>query len=573
MSCSALLRVVTVTLLLSLPGCSRRETRSVERIAIVAFDNLSRSPDTGWAGRGVSHLAALLTAGDARIQTFEVATVRDAHSRYATQTISGYLTDDAGALTLHATVRDETTGRTLRAFTASDRSGSVSTIARAVAAETGAPVRGDARLPAQAAMRTLLSSSAEDPREALATVERALAADGDYGAAQLARVELLARLGQRDALPGAIQQARSASLTSRQRAQLDVLAAELEGNRAARAAALTRLGQLSPGSLAVWRAAADAQMNARQYEEAVRACNAILELAPEDETALNVRGYAYTYAGQADRAREAFEDYRRRRPDSANAIDSLGESMFYFGRFSEAERLFLEAHAKNPAHVNGNERFRAALSRFMSGDIAGADTLFAQFLADRRKQKDPLAETRALLWQCITGRMPRTTSPEPLHQIVQAMWTLAAGDRYAAREMASRARTAAPNPSVASLASLTILLAQPSASSAEWTARLQGALPPQIWQAQGRRLLGWALLLDRKPADAARVWREIYNSLPPDAANTERILLTWSLADSGQNEEARKVMRHGFLPPPALDPGLELLVYPKAREIRSRLSS
>ena len=545
----------------------------MERVAIVAFDNLTRSPDLGWAGRGVSNLAALLTAGDARIQTFDVPTLRDAQSRYATQTISGYLSDEAGALTLHATVRDEATGRTMRTFTTSDRSGSLNTLAKAVAAETGAPVRSDARLPAQAAIRALLSSPADDPREGLAAVDRALAADAGYGAAHLARVELLARLGERDQLPAAIQQARSAGLTSAQQAQMDVLAAELQGDRTARAAALTRLAQLSPGSLAVWRAAADAQMNARQYEEVVRACNAILELAPEDEIALNVRGYAYTYAGQADRAREAFEEYRRRLPESANAIDSQAESMFYFGRFGEAEKLFLEAHAKNPAHLNGNEPFRAALSRFMSGDVAGADTLFAQFLADRRKRKDPLAETRALLWQCMTGRMPRTASPEPLHQIVQAMWTLAAGDRYGAREMASRARTAAPNPAVANLGSLTFLLAQPSASATEWTARLQGAMPPQVWQAQGRRLLAWALLLDQKPADAAPVWREIYNSLPPDTANVERILLTWALVDSGQSEEARKAMRHGFLPPPALDPGLDLLVYPKAREIRSRLSS
>ena len=219
------------------------------------------------------------------------------------------------------------------------------------------------------------------------------------------------------------------------------------------------------------------------------------------------------------------------------------------------------------------ESFRAALSRFMAGDVAGADTLFASFMADARKRNDPLADLRAVAWQWMTGRSPRDNPADPRTQVLKALWTLAKGDRDSARRFAGQAQSAARDSSEASLAMIAVLLAQPSATPAEWTARISRALPPQLAAMQGRRLLGWALLLDNKTAEAAQVWREIYDTAPVQSANTERMLLAWALVDSGQIAAARKVLPHGFFPPPMLDPGVDLLLYPKISEIVRKLKS
>ena len=554
-------------------GCSRQTPRAVERVAIVAFDNLTDSQENAWIGRAIAQVAAMRTAGHEKIQTFDVPSVRDAQARFATQTLTGYLTRSDGGLVLHAALRDEAAGSTIRSFSATGSERELAALASAVATETGAPLHTGRRMPQPAAMKALLGFAGDAPQEWAAAIRQALQADPQYGAAHVAWVELNARLGRREESVAGLQQARSADLTPAQQAQVDVLTAELQGDRTARAAAMMRFAALNPGNLQVWRATAEAHLNARAYDGAVRACEAILELVPDDEVALNSRGYALTYSGDFARAREAFEEYRRRRPESANAIDSTGEMMFYFGRFADAEKLFLEAHAKNPAHLNGNQPFRAALSRFMAGDAGGADTLMASFLADARKRKDPLVDARSALWQAMTGRLPRQAPADPLVQTLHSLWMLRAGDRAAAVALADRARSTAKNPAVLGLASMAYLLAQPSADANEWASRIARAVPPQLAQVQGQRLLGWALLLDGKPAEAARVWRAFYDALPMDSLNTERILLTLSLVESGQVGEAKKVMPHGFLPPAALDPGLDLLVYPKAAELRKRLGS
>ena len=571
MSYRPLLHVIGLVVVLLFAGCSRTQPRPVERVAIVSFENLTGSPDHAWIGRAVASLAAARTAGDRKIQTFESFTVRDAQSRFATRSIAGYISPGGNGLKLYATVRDEVSGRTVSSFTASGSASDITSLADAVAGQTGAPVRKDLHVPATEAMRALLGTPPATPEESAAAIQKALLADPKYGAAHLAAIDLNARLGRREEVQAALERARSASLFPAERAQIDAISAEMRGDYRAQAAALGRLAELEAGNLQVWAAAAQAQMRARDYPAAVRSYDAILELVPESEPALNGRGYAWTFAGDLERAKEAFTEYRRRRPDSANAIDSLAEVMFYFGQYAEAEKLFLEAHSKDPSILNGQEPFRAALSRFMTGDIAGADARFAAFAAELRKRRDPLVDARTSVWRWMTGRTPHEAPSDAFSRTVAALWTLAAGDRDKARELAAGARAEARNPLLGDIASTVLLLAQPSASPTEWSNRVIRAVPGVAGTTEAKRFAAWALLFDRKPAEAAKLWRELYESARVDEANVERMALALTLVDSGQIAEARKVMPHGFLPPAGIAPSLNLTLYPRIVQVRRQL--
>jgi tetratricopeptide (TPR) repeat protein len=474
-------------------------------------------------------------------------------------------------LKLSAFVRDEVSGRTIASFTASGSASDISSLADAVAEQTGASIRKDLHVPAIAAMRALFGTPPGTSEEVASTIEKALAADPTYGSAHLAAIDLNARLGRLEEVRAAMQRARTASFFPAERAQMDAISAEMRGDQRAHAAALGRLAELEPGNLQVSSAAAQAHMRTHNYPAAVRVYDAILELVPDSEPALNGRGYAWTFAGDLERAKEAFAEYRRLRPESANAIDSLAEVMFYFGHYAEAEKLFLEAHSKNPAIVNGQEPFRAALSRFMAGDVAGADARFAAFMTELQKRRDPLVDARRRAWQWMTGRAPQEPAADPFGRTVAALWTLAAGNRDKARELAAAARAEARIPRMGDLASTVLLLAQPSASAAEWSNRVIKAVPGAAGTTEAKRFAAWALLFDRQPAEAAKLWRELYESARVEESNVERMALATALVDSGQIAEARKVMPHGFLPPAGLDPGLNLTLYPRIVQVRRQL--
>src|SRR5205814_1525915 len=87
-----------------------------------------------------------------------------------------------------------------------------------------------------------------------------------------------------------------------------------------------------------------------------------------------------------------------------NALDSAGEAFFSRGKFAEAEKYFLRAHAKSSALLAGDDLLKAAYSRWLQGDLPGADQQFAQYVAFRSQQKDPLLVWRQAVWEYATGR-------------------------------------------------------------------------------------------------------------------------------------------------------------------------
>src|SRR5687767_11936131 len=115
--------------------------------------------------------------------------------------------------------------------------------------------------------------------------------------------------------------------------------------------------------------------------------------------------YAHGFAGNIAGAEASIAEYRRVAPQDANAYDSLGEVYFYYGRFAEAEQNFLKAFEMNNALLGGGEMYRAALSRFLAGDLPKADEYLKRYLDFRQKHGDPSLALREAVWLYTTGRV------------------------------------------------------------------------------------------------------------------------------------------------------------------------
>lgn len=535
-------------------SCARHGNASPERIAIVAFENLSANPDLTWAGRAIAAVAAAQTGGDERRQTFPASGIREAQSRLATRIVDGYLTGDSGGLAVKATVRDELSGKTSAVSTVSSRD--IFAIASEIARQTGAPVAPYTTSNAAALEAYVRALGEADPAARETRLREAIRLDPQYGAPYLMLRDVLVRTNRGEEARSLLAAASGLRMTAAEKARLAAVSATSPEQEVE---ALMAVAKSEPGDIDAWRQASEIAMNFRLYDKALTALEGLLKLSPKDELALNMRGYSHLYRGDFASARSAFEDYRKRLPESANAIDSTAEMMFYFRKYADAAVLFLEAHRKTPEIVNGAEPFRAAYSYYLAGNLAEADRVFATWVTDPR-------DVRYAIWRRWTGRAAGDAPPS-----VQALWALQDGDRRRAAGLAALARQQGKSPAEANLASVALLLAQPSASPDEWRARLLRAIPAPQQERVRAELLGWALLLDAHAREAADHWRTTFQRASGQFNNEPRILLAASLISAGQPGEARKVMPHGFLPPAGLPANLDLLLYPIAADTAKKL--
>ena len=147
-----------------------------------------------------------------------------------------------------------------------------------------------------------------------------------------------------------------------------------------------------PHDAALLRQLATQEMNARQFSEAARFYQDVLQ---ESIRTISNPGICWDTPRLSraiwKSARKSFERYGSDPAHAANALDSAGRSvLFSNGKFAEAEKYFLEAHAKSSALLRGDDLLKAAYSHWLQGDLPGADQQFAQYVAFRSQQKDPV---------------------------------------------------------------------------------------------------------------------------------------------------------------------------------------
>ena len=225
------------------------------------------------------------------------------------------------------------------------------------------------------------------PPGASGDYEKAVSLDPGFGAAWLSWVQ--ARAAAAGDNPQAKQQAseiaaRALGQPSLQspvdRAQLEFLSATLRQDEPAQERALTALARLMPHDLTLLGQLATRETNARHFSEAARYYQAILQENPGRYRDLESAGVRPGFRGRSGvGANNRSSATGAIRPTRPTRWTPQGEASFLNGKFADAEKDFLDAHAKSSAMLGGGDLLKAAYSRWLAGDLPGADKLFLQY--------------------------------------------------------------------------------------------------------------------------------------------------------------------------------------------------
>lgn len=494
-------------MLCTLAGCAPAPTRTVERIALLPFDNLTGDASLDWiraagpailAGQvaGSTHLFAVLAptrseavfAGATRLVYCSVS--RNPRKAAGPALRFDYAIEDAGTHKMASTGSID--GALL--FT-------MNTLARTL----------------DPAARPFSSSHPEAVAAwGRGEFERALALDPDFGSAWVSWIEQLTRSGKPQEAVAAAEKALSrASLRSPlDRARIQLLAAGLREDQPARVAALTALAALAPTDTGTLLALAEAEQFERHFPQSSAWYRRVLAAEPGNAGARNGLGYAEAEAGQLDAAVRDLELYGRLPDQATNALDSLGEVYFMNGRFAEAEKYFSQVTARDPGFQGGVALLKAAYARWLSspGNRAAADAILRRYLAARAQQGDANVIWQEAAWLYSTGR---------------------------------------PQAAIAKLASM------PAGQMAAQKTTIERQLA--VWRGE-----------IKPPTDLARI-QAIYENTNPAADGLIRTFYAAALLRAGRTDEARALVQRWPLPESAGDPLLQSLVFPEFLELRQKL--
>jgi Flp pilus assembly protein TadD/TolB-like protein len=580
-------RFITLIALVSVAGCGLGgPQREIERLAVLPFENLSANPSLDWVASAVSGVIVNDLTGSKRVQPLDIPAGRDLYAVNASEVLQGYVAQVHDEIQIVATLMDQQHRKTLRVLKASGKIGAdvlplIESLVRQISDDSHPfPTRNETAL-----KEYFLALSSSDAQERARHLDLAIRADPQFGTAYVSYIQTLASSGDLNAAKAALTAAvaKAASFSAIDRARLQVIEASFNNDASARLKALTELAILQPADLELARTLAEARMRARDFPGAVRAYDAALKIEPSNTTLWNAKAYAQAHANDLNGAIKSIDEYRRLAPNDANASDSLGEIYFFFGKFNEAERAFLEAHQKNPAMLGGGDLYRAALAKSFTADLPGADAHFKKYEEFRKSAGDALLPLQSAVWECETGRdsaaMNRLTqvagSPSPdiasLANAQLAIWSLAAGDASKAKAYAQKAAETARNPVARNLAAVANFLSSQAGSAEQWKARAMQALPGPQQAHLRNQLLGYALLLNGKFPDAVPIWRDLYANSDPNADGEARVMLAWALAQSAQGAEAAKLLEKYPFPAKAPEIGLGSMVFPRLRTLKAEL--
>jgi predicted Zn-dependent protease/TolB-like protein len=525
---------------LLLCACSGRRDSEFRKIAVPPFESLS--PDAGleWLGRGFGEMLRLELAGSSTLP-IPVARPADAVRAGAAYVVEGYYFHAAGRLNVRAALRDVRTHSTVATASAgAPGDGQAIALSESIARQLDPGAR-PAGTRSVAAFESLVSGA----------FDQAVAADPDFGAAYVAWAQsLMARrdIGKaREVIGSAL--ARAGRFPAVERDMLALAAASLGNDAAARRQALAALTRSTPADPFPFAALAELDLNARAFPAAIAFYRQALERDPDNVSILNRLGYSQAYAGDLASAVKSLSRYRDLRPREANPLDSLGDVNYYLGHFAEAEKYYLAAHSLDPSFLAGGELYKAAWARLMTGDLAGADALFAGYMKAR---PDALASYRQAQWEYITGRrrqgMARLSAMEtPLAAAQLAVWQMETGDPAGARQSALRAGQTG-------LGAVVRYVTMP-----------QGPPPPGL---AGEYAAAYALLLSKQFAAAAERLQALYRRTPPGSGEPLEVLLAWALSESGRPDRAAVLAANNPIPDTAGEHPFLSLSFPRILYLR-----
>ncbi len=380
-------------------GCARQPSPvpTVERLAVLPIENLSSDPQLIWFTHAAAAVVEYDLAASKSIFAKTAESISGAQAMQATRVLEGYFFERNGRLGIRATVEDLRTTRAVEHFEFDGpAAGGFLPLANELARRLSSEARrfGTANENAFRFYGEALAATDGEARER--AIEGAEAADPGFALIYRDQAGLLAGGGAKDRAIGAIQAGERGRLDSIDRADLRYIAAAVSGDPNARLQALETLTRVTPANAALFADLGAQQMARRDFSQAVRSYQAASLLNPEEPRIWNELGYALAWTRNLNGARQALQEYERRAPDDANALDSLGEVSFFLGDFESAAKYFERAAKRSRA-----EFVKAAEARLMTGDLGGADPYFAEYTTGLRREA---AAYQLAQWQFLTGR-------------------------------------------------------------------------------------------------------------------------------------------------------------------------
>ncbi len=592
-------RRIAVGFFLLLTACSRQHPSVPARIAVLRFENLSSDVSLDWMGRAASEIVlheigglsstalhanplaqdrALGLPGESAERTAAIA-------EGATRLVIGQISRAGNRLLLDVTERDPATGKTVDSFVLAARDANdVYSLADGVARHLSPKIT-----PFETRNNSAIAAWAhalEDTDYAKLTEDysRAVRADPHFASAWLAWAASATGHGDRAAAGQILSDAQhhAANFNALDRARLKLATVELSGDRAAILAAMNEIGRLTPDDAVTVAAIADRNFAARQYPAAVAGYRRLTQLTPNAPLAWNQLGYALMFSGKYEEAISALQTYQHLLPGDANPLDSQGDVAFAFGHFSDAQKFYEQATAKNPAFSNSADAYKAAAALLMTGDVAGADKKFAVWVTARRAANDPTVDFRAAEWSFISGRHPQAfaaleslaagSRPEfkapqmkALLLTQMAIWDLQLGRRERALKESDEALKSGGSSGTTLIARFA---SEDLRTPAEWTARADRMLAsPQLAQLKPVAL-AYALYFDKLWEAAAPLWKQMVDRSGSDDSLTP-VIYGQVLVELKRPREAEPFVKLFPIPNPSSIREFASLAVPKIFDTRA----
>ena len=560
----------------------RDDRNAVARVAIVPFANLSDDRNLDGAAWGLASSVVRQVEGLPRVRAFLAESENKAIALSATHIVLGTLEENGGRVSAGWTLQAVNNRRTRATMQAQQGGVQWLALSRRLAGFVSSEVRPEGELlpldiHTPDALRlfgdSLIARNASGSADAL---KRAIASDARcvpcWEALVVATVQNAGSEAARGILAEALQAAGAGDEAGALRLQL--LDATLRQDASARTRALEKLAALVQYDPSIQVSLAEVRINQRRLPDAIQAYRRAWDAEPSRGDLLNQLGYANAWAGNYDEALRWIKRYEAAEPESANPADSKGEVLMMAGRFTDASAAFLASVDKDSTFNGGAALEKAALARWMGGDIDGAGDLVEKFLARRAAQRDRLVIIRRARWQFMMGQdrealanlrviaSQRDAPGASLAAYYLALFSLQAGKPDEATTFAALARQSARDPLSMYVASVAGALVSGDGAS-------ETGDDPQT-RLQTRAM---ALTLRGEFDKAAAAWEALLQHTPSSADGLPREMLAQVLVALGQTQRAAAVIKDRW---PLLTEDQRLLfdslVYPGVIYVRGALA-
>ncbi len=529
---SPFLLIIFLALVAALTGCSKPVALGVQRLGVMAIENLTADAQLNWPSRAAAAVVVYDLAGAKNVFARQVDSISAAQSMRASRVLEGYFFERNGRIGIRATLEDLGRARAVESFEIDGASSAgflplVNELARRLSPE----VRAFGTQSEKAFQLYGEALAGRDSQSVEQDLEAATLADPGFAAGYVDEAKLLTETGNRAKARQVVLAGTHAKPDPIDAANLEYVGATASGDATDRVKALELLTAATPANANIFTELGEMRYARRQFKQAVMEYRAAAQLDPGAAPVWNQLGYALAWAGDFNGARNALTQYQRLAPGDLNAIDSQGEVSYMLGDFKSASEEFEKASAKNPS-----ELLKAAEARLMAGDLQGADALFLKHLGPGARVQNGAGYQMAQ-WEFMTGR--RSAGMARMEKLAQgpsgdfqalalsqvSIWMLDCGDKKAAVVLAGKATAAALSPMARRVSAIATAIAAGGATTS------------------GSKVVdSYALLFAKKYREALPLLQATYAETNPSVDGEIRTLLAWSYVETGGIDQAASLV-------------------------------